>query len=204
MALQERATDQALRRLTDKGLIVGPEFTARRPYPEGSRIVVKPREALGNCDPGSEMPFGLDGPICDAPPVILVAVGHCWTVECSQSVTGPGPGDFRHTWYTLDEALDDIEDFYFSKPSRVRVHYHEIFTQSRFVATNTSAVCETAEENRENNRRQLTRQAHDFERMMAEGRIPSREVADATGALTAIRAALDKLSSGAAEAPRRT
>lgn len=190
MSGREGATDEAVQRLVDKGLLVGPEHGLRGPWPERSRIVTKPREASGNCRPGDRTSWWPDGPICDAPHLVLAPVLMGWTVECNQYVPGPGPGDFLHYWATLDEALDDIEDFYFAKPSRVWVHYDLLLRNATKELRAAPRVWDADGEFRAHFRERFATEASDIERMMAEGRIPARYQAAATEALRAIHEVL--------------
>lgn len=190
---REGATDEAVQRLVDKGLLVGPEHGFGGPWPERSRIVTKPREALGNCRPGDRTSWGLDGPICDAPHLILAPELRGWTVECNQYVPGPGPGDFLHYWAALDEALDDIEDFYFGKPSRVWVNYDQMIRNATQELRAAPRVWDADGEYRAHYREGFAAKASDIERMMAEGQTPTRYLVAATETLQVIREVLRSL-----------
>ncbi|MCB9469966.1 MAG: hypothetical protein H6677_16970 [Candidatus Obscuribacterales bacterium] len=43
-----------------------------------------------------------------------------WMVRGDDYVGGPGPGDFNNEWNTPEEAIEDILDFYFGDPARMR------------------------------------------------------------------------------------
>ena len=122
-----RLVQQQLARLTDAGL------TLTEPMERYANIgddhefgfyVQKPREVKGNSLPNTEVWLGnelRDERKTDAPVVMLETDNGQWVVRCGGSFTpGPGPGDFRHVYDRLDEAVGDVLDFYFGDAARAQ------------------------------------------------------------------------------------
>src|SRR6476469_8797574 len=111
--------DWVREQLIAKGLVVADE-----PFPSGhvafpdGVVVAKPASTRGNHIPGYAACWGLDGPQVDAPALYLHWSANAWHVTAGEWVPGPGPGDFVHTWPTVDAAVADILDFYFGAPER--------------------------------------------------------------------------------------
>jgi len=116
--------DNIIDLLQSRGLLVGD------PFPEGhiawplGRSIGKPMSKGGNSLPEYECHWSIgDGEevIVDAPVTQLHFSEGFWHVTVHEYVPGPGPGDFVHSHSTIDLAVQDIIDYYFGDPSRIRV-----------------------------------------------------------------------------------
>lgn len=112
-----------LDRLKNAGLHVSPPVKAFR----DGVWVGKPTSTQGNCIPGYKADgytiFGEDAPPeMDAPMLkFYMANENSWMVRGEDFAGVKGPGDFANEWKTVEEAIDDILDFYFGNPSRMQV-----------------------------------------------------------------------------------
>ncbi len=103
------------------GLLVSEYFVPNHVmFPDGV-IVCKPASVRGNCIPGYQASWGLDGTTVDAPDLKLHYNGAKWVVTSLDYVPGPGPGDFVTEWDTPEQAVADILSFFFVDSSRMEV-----------------------------------------------------------------------------------
>ncbi|HEY9676766.1 MAG TPA: hypothetical protein V6C76_02105 [Drouetiella sp.] len=91
----------------------------------GGVWVVKPESVPGNCIQGtrSGLNFFIDVPPCpnsDAPMLKLIHDKDKWLVDGWDCAGDMGSADFVNEWGTPEQALDDIFDFFFGNPDRVR------------------------------------------------------------------------------------
>lgn len=91
----------------------------------GGVWICKPVSTPGNCiqDYSSGYISIGDEPACpdtDAPMLALYPEGDEWVVEGVESSGGMGPADFIDRWPSAEEALQDIFDFFFGDPERMR------------------------------------------------------------------------------------
>lgn len=113
--------EQSIQRLRSAGLFVSDPWPSSHVWPDNV-LIGKPTGVPGNSIPDYTTFFGLHDPIeFDAPPVRLWFDGEKWLVLAEEYIPGPGPGDFLDEWDTIDEAVDDILDFYFGDPKRMQV-----------------------------------------------------------------------------------
>lgn len=57
----------------------------------------------------------------DAPTVVLYSTGDTWVVLLHEHVPIMGVGDFENEWESPQQAVDDILDFYFGDPARMKL-----------------------------------------------------------------------------------
>lgn len=110
--------ESLLQQLRDAGLFVS------QPYQEGHGwehgvVVGKPYTTKGNFV--SSTKFKCGDVIVDAPTVVLYSTGEVWVVLMQQYTPVMGPGDFENLWETPQMAVDDILDFYFGDPARMKL-----------------------------------------------------------------------------------
>jgi hypothetical protein len=90
-------------------------FTTHMAYPSGYPISL-PQSSGGNGFPGYEVHFtdhcGLEQ-ISHMPTLRLWGEAGHWNVEVRDYVPGPGPGDFRKIFVSLDDALRSILSYFF-------------------------------------------------------------------------------------------
>ncbi len=94
-----------------------------KPYPISHSlslgvVVGKPTNIQGNKI--DNFRHGYDEVDMDAPDVKLFFKDGQWIVWGQEGVPVPGPGDFKNSWNTAIEAVEDILDFYFGDPSRMK------------------------------------------------------------------------------------
>ena len=102
--------------LHKKGLITSTPFPKEHGWENGIRIG-KPSNVTGNYIPNHSYKFM--GQETDAPTIVLFAKDNKWIVLAQDFNPTKGPGDFKNVWNTLEEALEDILEFYFGDPSRM-------------------------------------------------------------------------------------
>lgn len=112
--------EQVLAEFRARGLLVSqqPFPSAHVAYPDGVRIG-KPASVPGNAPEGYHSRWGLDGPVCDAPSLVLHRASGRWIVSSEDWEPGPGPGDFVNAWDTAEQAVADILDFFFGDLARM-------------------------------------------------------------------------------------
>ena len=116
---------ESLQRLSDAGLIVSTTtFPAtHQAFPYG-RSIHKPQTVLGNNVPEYECYLIDDDDnriLLDAPSAQLFHQDAKYVVCVHEMVPGPGPGDFRNEHDNLDEAINDILEYYFGNPARMKL-----------------------------------------------------------------------------------
>jgi hypothetical protein len=117
-----RVVQEQLQRLRSAGLAVS---DAVRRYGDNDFgfVICKPKSTPGNSFPIKEVWLGetlSDKRAMDAPALMLETDNGRWVLGYHMWTPGPGPGDFRHVYDRLDEAIGDVLDFYFGDPERVR------------------------------------------------------------------------------------
>jgi hypothetical protein len=92
----------------------------------GGVWVVKPTSTVGNHIPGYSNGGYIsldDEPQCpdsDAPMLKFICVDERrWQVDGQDCAGGMGPADFIDEWLTAEEAISDIQDFYFGNRERI-------------------------------------------------------------------------------------
>lgn len=111
-----------LDKLTNAGLHVSPPVKAFR----DGVWVGKPTSTNGNSIEGYKAGYVVIGndpapPKMDAPMLKFHKSGaETWIVRGDDYVGGQGPGDFKNEWETVEEAIEDILDFFFGEPSRMK------------------------------------------------------------------------------------
>lgn len=117
--------DKYLQRLKEAGLYISEPFPEGHGWEHGVRIG-KPVTTPGNSIPDYDDGYitigskSVEPPEIDSPIVIFYHKGNSWVVHSQECVPDPGPGDFQNVWNTPEEALDDIIDFFFGDPERMR------------------------------------------------------------------------------------
>lgn len=106
-----------LKRLLDRGLLTSEPFPKNHGWEDGVRIG-KPTEIDGNFIP--EHSYKFMRVETNAPTVVLYARDNDWIVFAQDFNPTKGPGDFQNVWSSLEEAIDDILDFYFGDPARMQ------------------------------------------------------------------------------------
>ncbi|QQR59071.1 MAG: hypothetical protein IPG59_06155 [Candidatus Melainabacteria bacterium] len=106
-----------IKRLEKSGLFVSEPYPVSHVLSQGV-MIGKPTSVSGNNI--KDYNFGYDDIPMDAPAVILFSTDKQWIVLGQEASPLPGPGDFMNFWDTIDEAIDDILDFYFGDSSRMQ------------------------------------------------------------------------------------
>ena len=119
-----RIPNEALARLTDAGLLVSDPFVETHAGYPGGVTVAKPASVPGNGIPGYDAGWGTGWGMTaihlDAPALQLHGERGCWVVTSHDYVPGPGPGDFVNEHRLINDALDDILDFFLGNPDRMQ------------------------------------------------------------------------------------
>ncbi len=116
--MDERELNPKLKsKLEQAGLFVS------KPYPVSHSlslgvVVGKPTNIQGNKI--ENFRHGYDEVDMDAPDVKLFFKDGQWIVWGQEGVPAPGPGDFKNSWNTAIEAVEDILDFYFGDSLRMK------------------------------------------------------------------------------------
>lgn len=108
--------EKYLLQLKNAGLYVSGPFPEGHIWKYGIRVA-KPTSTAGNSIPDYHFTCG-SVPI-DAPALVLYPSNGKWVVLAQESVPSPGPGDFENKWSNLQEAVDDVLDFYLGDPQRM-------------------------------------------------------------------------------------
>jgi len=115
---EPRRDKDLLERLKKNKLIVD-KVRDVGPYANGFSIA-KPKNVKGNYREEYQVLFGKNKIVCDAQSVFLYPKdGNEWLVELWEYMPGPGPGDFRESFSSLDLAISYIIDYYFGAPERM-------------------------------------------------------------------------------------
>lgn len=80
---------------------------------------MKPASTEGNIIPDFELYCGEI--FIDAPTIVHYFDGTSWVVFMQEHIPTPASGDFENRWTSLDEAVDDILDFYFGDDKRMKL-----------------------------------------------------------------------------------
>lgn len=110
--------EKYLKQLRDHELYVSRPFAKGRVL-EDAVWVAKPTSIRGNCVPDYDSACG--GVPIDAPALLFRPTPEGWIVLNQEHIPELGPGDFKNVWRTPQEAVDDIIDFYFGNPERMKV-----------------------------------------------------------------------------------
>lgn len=108
---------KSIEKLLKSGLFVSDPFPAGH-YWEDGVIVGKPTATKGNFIP--EFKFGYEEIDMDAPDVVLFSDGNIWYMVAQEGVPGSAEGDFTNKWASEDEAVEDILEYYFGSPARMK------------------------------------------------------------------------------------
>jgi hypothetical protein len=108
---------QALTKLKNAGLLLH-SFGLNSPYPNGYAIG-KPKSILGNRRKDYEVYFGDEDILCDAPCSRLYPKENKWIFELREWTPGPGPGDFKIEFASIDETVSAVIEYYFGDPSQM-------------------------------------------------------------------------------------
>lgn len=108
--------DANLIKLREAGLYVSKIFPNGHRWQGGVRVA-KPKGVGGNVVPDYAL-------VCDnlelnAPSIMLVPNGDKWDVFTQECVP-QGPNDLNNLWSSPEEAVEDILEFYFGDPERMR------------------------------------------------------------------------------------
>lgn len=111
----------SIQRLRSAGLFVSEPWPSSHVWPDNV-LIGKPAAVPGNAIPAYADGFRSNDVHVqfDAPSVRLWFDRGKWLVLAEEYVPGPGPGDFLDEWDTIDEAVDDILEFYFGDPGRMQ------------------------------------------------------------------------------------
>jgi len=114
--------DKIIDILLARGLLVGDPFSEGHvAWPLG-RSIGKPISAGGYSLPEYECHWSNgegEDVVVDAPVLQLHFSEGRWHVTVHEYEPGPGPGDFVHGYSTIDQAVEDIIDYYFGDPARM-------------------------------------------------------------------------------------
>lgn len=114
--------EKYVQRLRSTGLFVSEPWPITHVFSDGV-LVGKPVGVSGNSIPGYSSRYtnvGAGSVEFDASPVRLFSNGERWFVDAVDYAPGPGPGDFLDEWKSVDEAVNDILDFYFGDQRRMQ------------------------------------------------------------------------------------
>jgi hypothetical protein len=121
--------EEHLNKLRAAGLFVSKPFPSKHPFPDGV-LVGKPVTTTGNNLPNYKTGYGLDSEkdsvAVDAPFVRLYCHKGKSVVDSVDYIPTPGPGDFVNEWSSIEEALDDILDFFLGDPARMLKKPHAL------------------------------------------------------------------------------
>lgn len=109
--------EKYLQELRDRSLFVSKSYPAGHVLENGMWIA-KPSEIPGNSIPEYNGTYGKIA--INAPAIMLYPTSEGWVVLHQAHVPELGPGDFKNVWQTLQEAVDDVIDFYFGNPERMQ------------------------------------------------------------------------------------
>lgn len=108
--------DAHLGKLREAGLYVSKIFPTGHRWQGGVRVA-KPKGVGGNVVP--DYVLTCDSLELNAPSIMFIQNGDKWDVFTQECVP-QGPNDLNNLWSTLEEAVEDILEFYFGDPERMR------------------------------------------------------------------------------------
>lgn len=109
--------EEHLHRLQSSGLHVSKVFPVGHPWAGGVRVA-KPKSVGGNKI--ENYSTKCDGLELNAPPMVFCPDGDKYDVFTEECVP-QGPCDIDNKWLTAEEAVDDILDFFFGNPQRMKI-----------------------------------------------------------------------------------
>ncbi len=112
--IEQKYVDQLLA----AGLLVSKPFPEGHAWESGVRVM-KPSTTRGNCISDFEFYFGEI--LIDAPTVVLYFSGTSWFVLMQEHIPTADKGDFENRWEVLQQAIDDILEFYFGDDARMKL-----------------------------------------------------------------------------------
>ena len=114
MVEENYIADKYLQKLKDAGLHISRPIPC---YNYGNRVY-KPKDVKGN-----SFPENIHGPFpreMDAPDLVLFREGNLWIVNHHTGVPHMVPGDFVTYWSSIEEAMEDVLDYFFGNPRRMQ------------------------------------------------------------------------------------
>jgi hypothetical protein len=109
-----------LDRLRVRGLLISEPFDSKADFFPDGVIVGKPASVIGHSLPEYKVVWD-SGEVIDAPILWFHCDKEKWFVTILCDIGEPGPGDFISQWNTPEEAIADILDFYFGRPTRMDI-----------------------------------------------------------------------------------
>ena len=110
--------ENQLNRLRNAGLFISEPAPSTHVMPDFVSIN-KPKEVNGNCIPNFSTKYDIDGKVEFDAPYVTLHFDQKWIVEAMDHAPTLGPGDLVNQWETIEEAVNDILDFYFGDPERM-------------------------------------------------------------------------------------
>lgn len=110
-----RIPEKIINLLHHRGLYVGKLFGKEHIW-SGGAWIAKPRNTPGNIIENYEGEFPIE---TDATPLVLYGRDEKWYVLAQEHAPVMYGGDFENCWDTVEEAINDIFDFYFGDPARM-------------------------------------------------------------------------------------
>lgn len=104
--------------LRDAGLCISKPFGESHSLPSAVKVG-KPISTVGNCIPNFELGFA--DTVVDAPLLYLFIEDDKWMVYLHDGVPTMVKGDFMNAWNSPEEAVQDILDYYFGNPERMKM-----------------------------------------------------------------------------------
>lgn len=114
----KRIDDKYLNQLRSQGLRVSKPFNEGHKFEFGVKIG-KPETTKGNHI--HNYSYGFGDTSVDAPVLCLFYSDNEWIVLLQDGVPNNEPGDFLNRWQTLEQAIEDILDYFFYNPERMAI-----------------------------------------------------------------------------------
>jgi len=162
-----KVPESALDRLRSQQLFGFPPFGPNHGWPDGVRIARD--SAVENLNAGNESDNYEDAIIVvhEPGPVLYSRDGELWCIHGVDGCGGYIPGDFVHCWPSLDEAVDDVIDFFSDSSIRCkakerRQEYRELpvcdaeVTDEALKRLRQNGIIEVGNETVENGERAVT------------------------------------------------
>jgi hypothetical protein len=93
-------------------------YNSTGPY-AGGYSIGKPEMIPGNRREGCRVYFQSEHTYCDTPILRLYPQQNMWIVQVNWLVPGPGPGDFKDRFTSLEDAANAVIDYFFGDPSKM-------------------------------------------------------------------------------------
>ena len=121
-----KVPDEIHEKLRARGLYASTIYSSSHVMPDGSFIVLTWDKAFGFQLPDWEDEFlaieQSDIKILpNGPSMVLYYFENKWIVYSVKFAGGMGPGDFVNEWDTIEEAYDDIIDYFFGNSARMSI-----------------------------------------------------------------------------------